>query len=146
MRYSDDNNNDKRDFEFNWDFFPFRIFGGSNSDFKIWLRDHPLMEGLMGQMRMSRNQPIVNIRREKDQYVLEFEVPGISKEDLNIELNTDELWFEAKNETFHKEYRYHRVFNRSIDPEKAKAKLKSGILTLILPYSKEFSRFKLNVE
>ncbi|MHA1215147.1 MAG: Hsp20/alpha crystallin family protein [Candidatus Hodarchaeales archaeon] len=146
MRYSDDNDNGERNFEFIWDIFPFKIFGSSNPDFKLWLRNHPFMGGLMGQMQVGANQPRVNVKREKNQYVLEFEVPGISKEDLNIELNTDELWLEAKNEDFNKEYHYHRVFKRAIDPEKATAKLKSGILTLTLPYSKEFSRFKLDVE
>ena len=89
-----------------------------------------------------------DIRDEGDKLVLEAELPGFNKEDINIDITDDLLTLPAehKAETEDKDKNgkyirrerrygsYKRSFDLSgIDAEKVTAAYKSGILTLDLP-------------
>ena len=91
----------------------------------------------------------VDIKEYEDSYSVKVELPGINKEDINININKTCLKIEAKKETnnndnnerhkYHKsEFRYGNYsrtlyFPHDIDTNKAEANLKNGILCITLP-------------
>jgi HSP20 family protein len=91
--------------------------------------------------------PALDVYETEDAVVVEAEVPGMEAKDLEIELADRRLRLsgEARREE-EKEgkgyYRKERYFGRiyrevelpaDVDPERARAELKNGILTLTLP-------------
>ena len=95
-------------------------------------------------------------------YVVKAELPGIKKEDLDIDIDKNYLVINAKkeeekieNEKAYKksEFKYGEFsrtvyFNEEIDTEKTEAKLENGILEIVLPkraLEKE-SRKKLTIK
>ncbi len=95
--------------------------------------------------------PPVNISESKDQYVMEFSVPGRNKADfkLNVDGNLLEISSETKEEKIDKEENYtrrefsHSSFSRSftlpetVNMESIKAEYTDGILRVILPKKEE---------
>ncbi len=93
--------------------------------------------------------PPVDLYETEDAVVLTAELPGVSKEDVSIEIhhNTLLLRGERKHETEVKEDQYHRVeraygtFQRAfvlptlVDQEHVQATYKDGVLELRLPKS-----------
>lgn len=90
----------------------------------------------------------VDVKEYDEKYVLKVELPGISKEDINIDINKSYVKIDA-NKSFEKEendkHKYHKsefrygnysrtlYFPYEIDVEKSSAELKKGILELELP-------------
>lgn len=97
--------------------------------------------------KLPSRTPLMDVIDEKDQYLIRSEIPGFSKEDVNIDLNKDTLILKAekkaeeeeKTENYiHRERAYascQRTINfpEEVDPSKAQAKLKNGILELRIP-------------
>lgn len=95
--------------------------------------------------------PPADIYETKDEYVFKLELPGISKEDVNVEFENDTLIIkgERKEEKEVKKESYHRVerccgsFIRSfsipkhVDAKKINATMKEGILELRVPKVEE---------
>ena len=96
--------------------------------------------------------PPVDIYENANQeIVLKAELPGISREDidLRVENNTLTLRGERKRDTEVKQDQYHRIersygsFSRSfslpsrIDTEKVRADFKDGVLSIVLPVKAE---------
>lgn len=95
--------------------------------------------------------PAVNVVEEEQLFRIEVAVPGMSKEDFRIDLDNDLLTIssEKKAEKEENEQNYmRREFNYSgfkrsfqlpdtIDVEKIKAKVESGILSIQLPKREE---------
>jgi HSP20 family protein len=93
--------------------------------------------------------PPVDIYETEDAFMLKAELPGFSKDDVQIELHDNRLTLrgERKRETEAKEEQYHRMervygrFERTfwlpttIDAEKIQATFKHGVLELRLPKS-----------
>ena len=93
--------------------------------------------------------PPVDIYETNEDFVLKAELPGFSKEDVQIELNGNRLTLrgERKHDTEAKEEQYHRIeraygrFERvfwlptTVDAEKIKANFANGVLELRLPKS-----------
>ncbi|MBI3191550.1 MAG: Hsp20/alpha crystallin family protein, partial [Pedosphaera parvula] len=89
--------------------------------------------------------PRVDIIESKDEYTLEAEMPGVSKDGITISLEGNELTILGRraddtpkgeplfNESVPSHYR--RVFelDPTIDTEKVAARMEQGILTLRLP-------------
>jgi HSP20 family protein len=109
------------------------VFGRANTDESAWFS--------------GAWSPPVDIYETDDALVLKAELPGFSKDDINIELkdNTLVIKGERKREDEVKEGGYHRTervygaFQRSfmlpttVDQEKVKAAYKDGVLELRLP-------------
>ena len=116
----------------------------------------PMMPSLFNDPMMreffndSSNLPTMNVdvHEEENEYVLEADLPGIKKEDIQIEVDGDTLTIQAqrRNESQEKdeEGRYVRCersygsFSRSFDISAIKAdqihaKYENGVLTLELP-------------
>ena len=95
--------------------------------------------------------PSVDIKETKDDFVLMAEVPGMSKDDIkiNISENTLTIRGEKREEKKEEDHNYHRVerrygkFQRSftlptqIQGNKVKAAYKDGILTITMPKKEE---------
>ena len=104
--------------------------------------------------------PAVDIYETHESLILKAELPGITKEDVSVEVedNTLTLKGEKKFEAEVKEENYHRVersygnFQRSftlpatVDQEKVKAKFKDGILEIRLPKVEEAKPKQIKVE
>jgi len=104
--------------------------------------------------------PPVDIYETGESIVLEVELPGITKEDITVEVknNTLTLKGEKKFEREVKEENYHRVersygsFQRAftlpstVQQDKVKAKFKEGILEITLPKVEEAKPKQIKVE
>lgn len=88
----------------------------------------------------------VDVEDNGNEYLIEAEVPGIDKKDINVELNDGKLMIsitrdesnETKKKNFiHRERRYSSM-SRSIyledsKPDGIKAKLENGLLKVVVP-------------
>ena len=97
--------------------------------------------------------PSVNVRENDDEYLVEMAVPGMKKEDFQIEVNNNVLTIrsEVKNEQEKKEgetytrrefsyqsfYRSFSLNHQEVDESKIKATYKDGILSVVLPKKEE---------
>lgn len=95
--------------------------------------------------------PAADIYETKDEYVFKLELPGITKDDVKVELNGDNLNIkgERKEEQEVKREEYHRMervcgsFSRTFrlpknaDGQKMTAAMKDGILELRIPKQEE---------
>jgi len=91
--------------------------------------------------------PAVNTREADDAYYIEVELPGVKKEDINIDIDENTLTIsgerkikeEHKEDTFYKVESYYGKFERSFalpedaDVEKIEAEFKDGILEIKIP-------------
>jgi HSP20 family protein len=90
--------------------------------------------------------PAVDIFETEQEIVLQLEVPGVSKEQVHVEVDNGTLLLrgerkiekEVKEENYHRVERAYGFFQRSfslpdtVDPEKVRAELKDGVLELRL--------------
>lgn len=95
--------------------------------------------------------PNVNLKETDEAYILSAELPGLSKEKLDISVTEDEVTLkgerkemkEEKGENWHRHESAYGAFQRSIplpgtvNANMAEAKMRDGILTLTLPKSEE---------
>ena len=85
----------------------------------------------------------VNVREEEDAYLLSALVPGLTADDLNIEILEDVVTIEGTFSADENDYLLrelpHGKFHRSLrlpvelDADKAEAKIKDGLLALRVP-------------
>lgn len=104
-----------------------------------------------GNDAMSTWYPTVDVFEKKDEYVFKLEVPGLSKDDINVEFHNNTLTVqgEKKEDKEVKEENYHRIesfkgkFSRSftlpknINSKKIDAKMKDGVLELRVAKAEE---------
>lgn len=125
-----------------------RLFSGS------------LDRGGASQMARGGWMPSVDIFENKDNIVLEAELPGISPEDVNISIENNVLTlhgerkFEKKDEgdNFHRVERSYGSFTRSftlpptVSSENADASFENGILRLTLAKREEAKPRKIEIK
>ena len=120
---------------------------------------HPLER--TGEQAVSRmpswELPPANIREEHDAYLLELEMPGVSKSGIEVTVEHNELTIvghrsdtEPQGEVVYRESRhgdYRRTFeiDASIDTAKIAAKMEQGILKLTLPKAESLKPRKITV-
>jgi len=104
--------------------------------------------------------PAVDIAEHDDQYVVKMELPGVSKEEVKITLESNILTIrgEKKQEKETKKENYHRVersygsFQRSftlpttVKNDKIDASFKDGILNINLPKAEEAKPKQIEVK
>jgi HSP20 family protein len=102
--------------------------------------------------------PAVNIIENEDGYVLEAEMPGVSKEGLEITLEGTELTLIGHRnaptpsgdvlfrESGDSSYRRAFELDPAIDTARVSAKMEQGILTLTLPKSEKAKPCRITVE
>jgi HSP20 family protein len=86
--------------------------------------------------------PRIDVREEPDGYVVEVDLPGLSKSDIEVSLENDILTISGERkmedtqdgQTVHRRERFCGKFTRSmsfpgdVDPEKVAASFKDGVL------------------
>ncbi|MCX7829737.1 MAG: Hsp20/alpha crystallin family protein [Acidobacteria bacterium] len=119
-----------------------------------------LERGTRGDLDFGSWMPPVDLREENDKLVLEMELPGLKKDDIEVSIENNVLTIkgerkfekEEKKENYHKIERSYGKFSRSfslpatIKPEGIDAALKDGILTLSLPYAEEAKPKKISIK
>ncbi len=104
--------------------------------------------------------PLMNIEELKDAYKITLEIPGMEKDDIDIQLKDNVLTIsgekkeESKSEegTFYRRERRFGKFVRSVslpndvNAEKIEAEYKNGVLTLTLPKTEEAKPKKIAVK
>lgn len=97
----------------------------------------------------------LDIEEKEDKYVIEAELPGIKKEEVNLELNDGRLVISVEREEkkeieeknyLHKERRYssmsRSVYLGDIQEEEISAKLEDGVLCIKLPKQEVIEKSK----
>ncbi|MDO5048056.1 MAG: Hsp20/alpha crystallin family protein [Anaerococcus sp.] len=103
----------------------------------------------------------IDIAEDDEKFLVEAELPGFAKEDIDIDLDKGKLTLSVKKESsedksdekrnyIHKERRYQsmrRTMNfTNIDEENVSAKLANGILEISLPKSKKDLKKKIQID
>jgi HSP20 family protein len=121
--------------------------------FKPW---NELYEG--GLWGRTMNIPAVNITEQKDDYEVALAVPGMKKDDFNIDVDGNMLTISSQKEEKKedKEARFTRreysfsSFERSftlpdeVNREKIEARYEDGILKLVLPKKEEAKKLAIS--
>ncbi len=103
--------------------------------------------------------PAFEVKETKDNFLFKADVPGINEADLDIRLTQNRLTVSGKreleksdkNETYYAYERAYGSFTRSFtlpdgtDPDRVKAELKNGVLTLEVPKRPELQPKKISV-
>jgi len=117
----------------------------------------PVRNGGGGAPRVEYSTPPANILESKDGYVLEAEMPGVSKDGLEVTVENGELTIlgrrtaaQPKGREVYRESRqvdFRRSFelDPSIDTAKITAKIDQGVLTLHLPKAEAVKPRKIAV-
>jgi HSP20 family protein len=102
--------------------------------------------------------PLASVLENEDGYTLEVEMPGVSKENLEMWIENNELTVVGRRTAplvegalIHREARqenYRRTFelDPTIDAGKISAKIDQGIVTLTLPKAEQVKPRKIAVE
>lgn len=102
--------------------------------------------------------PVVDIEEQDDGYVLEAELPGVKREDVNIELVGNELAITGEiKEREHKgavrrqtrrtgRFEYRVRLPDEVDAAKIVASLDQGVLTVRVPKSERAERRKIEIK
>jgi HSP20 family protein len=103
--------------------------------------------------------PPMNVFMDRDGYVLRMEVPGVNPDSMQIETRGRTLMVSGKREiqppqhgSFHRRERERGEFSRmlqlpaDVDPGRAQATLKNGILTLRIPKREEAKPRQISVK
>ena len=91
-------------------------------------------------------RPAVELNEQNGNYQLKAELPGINKENIEVEVGENEILLKAKTEkqeeqkgkTYRSEFRYGEYTRRislpsNVDSSRAKAEYKDGILSITVP-------------
>jgi len=120
-----------------------------------------VFEDVVGRRSLASFVPSMDIREGKDAIEVLVEVPGMSKDDIELSIEDNSLYIrgEKKLERTEKDddTRYHLIerrygrFERSInlpgavDAKKAKAEFKDGVLKITFPKKEEAKSIKLKI-
>lgn len=99
----------------------------------------------------------VDLKENEDEFVVEADLPGFNKDEVEIEVNNQTVRIKAekkveeeetKDEYIVRERRVRNVtrtlkFGKPINAKKAKVSLGDGVLTLVLPKAEEAKAVKL---
>jgi len=84
-------------------------------------------------------EPLVEINEDADQLIVIAEMPGVTKEDVEIKATIRSLTISTKSESFGKKYFKEIELPAAINSDFAKASLRNGILSVKLKKIKEKS-------
>ena len=102
--------------------------------------------------------PPIDIEEQDDAYVIEAEVPGVKKDDVNIELISNELMVTGEIKEREREgilrkrtrrigrFEYRVRLPEQVDPDSVEAKLKDGVLSVRVPKHEQAERRKIQVK
>lgn len=96
---------------------------------------------------LSEWRPRVNVEEKPDEYCVRADLPGVRKEDINIQVDNNTLTLKGHRQSEKEEksenclrmecsygsFFRQITFTNDIDPKRVHAKLKNGVLELALP-------------
>lgn len=134
---------------------PDLYFDSIHNELNNFLRDtflHPSFSNPLDIKKNSIWRPAVEIKQNDKEYKVKVQLPGVEKDDIEVELDNDFMTISAKieeekeqkeekekNEKFHTcEFRYGRYqrtisFDQPIKSDEAEAEYKNGVLCIKLP-------------
>jgi len=118
-----------------------------------------VFDDFFGERRPYSNLKI-DVRDVEKEYIVEVDVPGLTKEDLEIHFENERLIISSNKEEENNEednHYIHRerytvstkrsVYLKDVDPKKFKAKLDNGVLTIIAQKQEDkISKFLIDIE
>jgi HSP20 family protein len=102
--------------------------------------------------------PPVNIEETDDAYIIEAELPGVKREDVNIEMDRNELSITGEIKEQERQgilrkrtrrvgrFEYRVQLPTVVDGENVDAKLEDGVLRIRLPKSERAQRRRIEVK
>ncbi|MGZ4409932.1 MAG: Hsp20/alpha crystallin family protein [Gaiellaceae bacterium] len=102
--------------------------------------------------------PAVDIEELEDAYVVEAEVPGVKREDVNIEVSGNELTISGEIKVREREgiirrrtrrvgeFEFRVVLPNEVNAEGIDAKLNDGVLTVRIPKAERAQRRRIEVK
>jgi HSP20 family protein len=113
-----------------------------------------------GPSNLGTYWPAIDVSEREDDLLVRAELPGMTAEDIDIEVQNNALLIrgEKKDETEESGERYHYVERRSgsfqrmvqlpneVDAEKIDASYKDGVLTITLPKSEKAKPKRISVK
>ena len=149
---------------------PELYFDSIHNELNNFLRDTIINPAFSHQLSMKKTstwRPAVEIKQFEKEYVVKVQLPGVKKDDIEVELDNDFMTITAeieeekeekeqqeKNMKYHTcEFRYGKYkrtisFDQPIRAEEANAEYKNGVLTIKLPKQKteEVKAHKLDIK
>jgi HSP20 family protein len=101
--------------------------------------------------------PLVDIEEEDDAYVVEAELPGVKREDVDIELVGNELSITGELKERQRKgvvrrqtrrvgrFAYRVTLPEHVDPNKVEAKLEGGVLMVRVPKAEKAQRRRVEI-
>jgi HSP20 family protein len=114
--------------------------------------------GLPALAEVASWSPPVDIEERDDAYVIEAELPGVDRKDVNIDLVGNELTITGEIKEKEREgilrrrtrrigrFEYRVMLPDQVDPENIDAQLKDGVLTVRAPKSQRAQRRRVEVK
>ena len=134
---------------------PELYFDSIHNELNNFLRDtiiNPAFSHQLSMKKVSTWRPAVEIKQSESNYMVKVQLPGVKKDDIEVELDNDFMTITAlieeekeekeqqeKNMKFHTcEFRYGKYkrtisFDHPIRLEDAQANYKNGVLSIMLP-------------
>ncbi len=115
------------------------------SDF--WGKTRPVLASAQKEMQRFVRTPVTDVYQEDDKVVAKFELPGVEKKDIDLNVTAEFIEVRVEKSAEKKEerkglYRYESMSNSfyrkiplpvEVVPEKSDAVFKDGILTVTVP-------------
>ncbi len=137
---------------------PELYFDSIHNELNNFLRDtiiNPAFSHQLAMKKVSTWRPAVEIKQLENEYKVKVQLPGVNKDDIEVELDNDFMTITAqieeekeekeqkeKNSKYHTcEFRYGKYkrtisFDKPVRVEDANAEYKNGVLTINLPKQK----------
>jgi HSP20 family protein len=126
---------------------------------QIGERMRQMLEETFGELATETDVwiPPVDIEEQDDAWVLELEIPGVKREDVNIEMLGNELTVTGEIKVRERtgivrrktrrvgRFEYRVVLPDAVDPENIEAKLAEGVLRLRVPKAERAQRRRIEV-
>lgn len=134
---------------------PDLYFESLHHELNNFLRDTmltPMFSNPLALKKTSVWRPLIEVKQTDNEYKVKIQLPGVKKEDIDVELDNEFMTVTAeieedkeekeekeKNEKYHTcEFRYGKYkrtisFDQPIKQDEAKAEYKNGVLKIIIP-------------
>lgn len=130
-------------------------FDSLHQELNNFLRDTFMESSMLSPLsnkKLSTWRPAIELKQNEKEYTIKVQLPGVNKEDINVELNNDYMTISAemkeekkkddeKTKLHTSELRYGKYcrtisFDNPIKSKESSAEYKDGILTILMPKQK----------